>query len=389
MGLLRLWASFRRCSIRAPRASARGVVLATGLTLGTLAAVVAGGAATEGVAFAGPDAGKLRNAADAFEEGARAFKDGRFEEAAAHFESADSNVPSAKALRWAMRARSEAKQGSRAATLAALALDRHKDDAETAKLATETLDRFALGLHKLKVECVSPCLLAESGRIVHGEAATRRTLFLEPGSVALSATFVGNITAPEQTVQATPGGSGEVRFAPKKDTPAAALPPTSDTASPVTPPPGKVVAPPTTKEERFGANPALFVFGLTSTVTSGGMLLWSAVDSTSLPSLSEVRRACRGKSEEECGPLQSGNRVETRTNVLIGTTAALGGLTILAAILTDWGGGGDSETDKATAAKEGVQVKPTVLWVDALDGKGQGAGASVGGTPVFGAAGVF
>src|SRR5256885_1314583 len=88
-----------------------------------LAFVCPGSAICPSTAVAGPDAGKLRDAADSFEAGARAFKDKHFEEAATHFEAADAAVPSEKSLRLAIRARSEAGQGARASSLAALALD--------------------------------------------------------------------------------------------------------------------------------------------------------------------------------------------------------------------------------------------------------------------------
>ena len=113
---------------------------------------------------AGPDAQKLKHAAESFESGARAFKDGKFEEAAAHFEAADSEVPGPKALRLAIRARDEAGQDARAATLASLALERYPDDPETRKVAEEELAKVGSSLHKLQVSCASPCLLALASR---------------------------------------------------------------------------------------------------------------------------------------------------------------------------------------------------------------------------------
>ncbi len=144
------------------------LVLGMALSLGTSLGV------GEGSAHAGPDPGKLKAAAESFEAGARAFKEKKFQEAAAHFEAADSAVPGPKALRLAMRARDEAGQASRAATLAALGLDRHSDDAETRELANEILGKYAKTLQKVEISCVSPCLLAVGTHIVHGEASTRR-----------------------------------------------------------------------------------------------------------------------------------------------------------------------------------------------------------------------
>ena len=189
------------------------------MRLGPIALALALTAAAASSASAGPDPAKLRAAASSFEAGATAYKAGYFEEAAAHFEAADQAVPSSKALRFAIRARTEAKQASRAATLAALALDRYPEDAETKKLATETIEKFGPELHRAEVSCASPCLLAAGTRIVHGEASTRWVVYLDPGSQSIGASFLGKIAAPEQAAEALAGSSSEGRFAPPKGKP--------------------------------------------------------------------------------------------------------------------------------------------------------------------------
>src|SRR5579871_2382299 len=68
------------------------------------------------------DASRVRTASKEFDAGVTAFRQKDFERAAAHFEAAHAAVPSPTALRQAIRARTEAGQGSQAATLAALAL---------------------------------------------------------------------------------------------------------------------------------------------------------------------------------------------------------------------------------------------------------------------------
>ena len=90
-----------------------------------------------------PDAARLRTAAEQFDAGVTAYKQKDFERAAAHFEAADGAAPSPKTLRQAIRARVEAGQGSRAATLAALALRLYAEDEATTKLAAETLEKLA------------------------------------------------------------------------------------------------------------------------------------------------------------------------------------------------------------------------------------------------------
>ena len=48
------------------------------------------------------DADAVRKAASSFDEGGAAYRDGRFELAASHFEAADAAVPSARAVRMSM-----------------------------------------------------------------------------------------------------------------------------------------------------------------------------------------------------------------------------------------------------------------------------------------------
>ena len=155
---------------------------AVALTAGLLAAAPAS-------AGDPPDAAKVRAAAEQFDAGVSAFKRKDFEGAASHFEAADAAVPGTKALRRAIQARVEAGQGSRAATLAALALDRYPNDAATTKLAKDTVEKLHALLYKVSVTCSAPCMLAVGSRSVPGEAATRRVVYLDPGSATLNASF--------------------------------------------------------------------------------------------------------------------------------------------------------------------------------------------------------
>jgi len=86
-----------------------------------------------------PDADRLKAAAEEFDNGRRAYKVKDFENAAAYFESADRDAPSPEALRSAIRARKEAGQVSRAATLAALALARYPADKAIGDYAHQVL----------------------------------------------------------------------------------------------------------------------------------------------------------------------------------------------------------------------------------------------------------
>jgi hypothetical protein len=338
-----------------------------------------------GSASAGPDAGKLRDAADSFEAGARAFKDKRFEEAATHFEAADSAVPSEKSLRLAIRARSEANQGSRAATLAALALELYPDEAEITKLSKETIAKFAPKLEQVKVSCASPCILAASSHVVHGEARTRWTIYVEPGKSVVAASFFGDIAAPEQSVVATAGANTTLKFEPPKDVgkggsggaPPPPPPPTSGSTSSTSSgldastgsgneiPPNEETPPP---KKPFGIHPAAFGVGLAITAALGATTIWSGIDTQNNPGPDKVKADCVGQGEE-CPTYQEGLAHELRTNVLIGVTAGVGATTVILAIVTNWKGTPKkqeptAEEQKASAAA--FRVTEPRLWVDVL-----------------------
>ena len=318
-------------------------------------------------ALAQPDAGKLRVASQEFEAGARAFKAKDYELAAGHFEAADAAAPSAKSLRLAIRARSEAGQASRASTLAALALDRHPGDAEIVKLARETLEKFASSLHKASVSCASPCVLAIGTRTVHGEATTRWTIYLDPGSTTVSASFFGGGGA-RSSVEAVAAGATEVRLEPGGgDAPPPGeepKPKPKPKPDPVDTPPDIPTDPPAEQPDGGGSglHPAFFIGGLVATAAAGGVLIWSGIDTRENPGPDAVRAACAGRGED-CPEYQDGLAKETRTNVLIGVTAGLGAVTLLFAILTDWGGSPEPEKTES-AASPWRAPRPTVSFGD-------------------------
>jgi hypothetical protein len=306
------------------------------------------------------DAAKVRQAAEQFDAGAAAFNAKDYEGAASRFEAADSAVPSERALRSAIRARVEAGQKSRAATLAALALARYPNDASTSKLARDTLSKLEKDLHKLSVSCASPCVLAVGTRSIHGEATTRWTLYLDPGAVAVSASFFGKVTAKPAQVTAKAGSASEVRFEPEEAAPSKPPEVPGKPEGPGEPGPGKPDGAPTgagptgakpsgegptggpaegpsDAPKRKGLHPGVFAAGVVLTAAAGGVLVWSGVDALGNPGPDAVRAGCRGQGEA-CPLYQQGLDAQTRTNALIGVTAGLGAVTVLLAIFTDFGG---------------------------------------------------
>ena len=359
-----------------------------------LALVSAALIAAPGDGLAGPDPAKLKAASESFEAGAKAFSDKRYEEAAGYFEAADSAAPSAKALRLAIKARANGGQGSRAATLAALALERYPDDSETKTLATQTLDGLASKLHRADVSCVSPCLLAVGNRIVHGEAATRWTVYLDPGTTTMGASFLGKITAKDQSLTATAGGQSAVRFAPPTDSGAGAAPAGGKEPSggggeggaaggagggggePVggggsaggddggTEPPKK----------NWRIHPAPFFVGLAATAGLGATTIWSGIDTINDPGTDRVRAECAGQGEE-CPLYQDAQAKELRTNVLIGATAGVGAVTVILAIVSDFTFGKKKAEEAPAAGGDKVSFDPPRLWVDVGGANSKGGGS--------------
>lgn len=298
-----------------------------------------------------PDAESVRKAASAFDEGSRAYRANQYELAASHFEAADAAVPSARALRMAMRARTEAGQPGRASTLAELALLRYPNDADTRALAKNTVKTNASSLHQLRISCGTPCVLALGTRSVPGSAAKRWTVWVPPGESTISASFANGAGSDQQIIDARAGGKNTLSFLPK-----AAAPSPDGVTDPVYSDPGP--APPPVKpstpapgpdsgdDAMWIEHPAVFVVSLLLTAGAGGTLIWSGIDTLQNPGTDAVRDGCAGLGAS-CPAYQQGLDSQLRTNVLIGVTGGLGLVTgIIGIFVTDWGGD-DSTPDTA------------------------------------------
>ncbi|EYF02420.1 hypothetical protein [Chondromyces apiculatus] len=328
-----------------------------------MAALAAAFLATAGVSAApdapqtgqAPDAAQVRRAAAAFDAGVAAFKERELELAASRFEEADAAVPSPQALRQAIRARQEAGQGSRAATLAALAIQRYPADEATSKLANEVLAAFGPSLHKLSVSCAPPCVVAVGSRAIHGEATTRWVVYLDPQPTTLSASFLGG-SSRQVEVDAKAGGSSELRLEPEAGAPStggglpgpsggagsvgtgAKTSPGTDGERPARGAPAVDVAA-TEPSKRGGLPPFVFFGGVAATAVLGGVTIWSGIDTLNNPGEDAVRAGCVGQGTG-CALYQEALGKETRTNVLLGVTAGVGVLTVVSALFTDWGSSG-------------------------------------------------
>jgi tetratricopeptide (TPR) repeat protein len=340
-----------------------------------------------------PSVDEVRAAGEAFNEGRTAFKAAEYSTAAEHFEKADQLAPNPKVLLLAIQSREQAGQFARAATLAALAQDRYPEDQSFAE--SRTLIERALGeLGKLKVSCDAPCSLMIDSRLVHGDAATKRFLFLEPGSYKIRAAWQSGGSQSLDFV-AVAGESGKLDFVRSGSDAAAVAAADTDWAETPDAKGDDLPKPKTTYDDLSQPNPSVRDDGpkgdggLSPTVfwVSGGVTLALAAASTGMgiytqnnPGKKAIQEQCDGLGES-CPAWKEGKSNEQITNVLWGVTAGAGIATILiGAIWTDWGPttvdvsstDGDSHTDLARGERTSTafSLEP---WFAVGDGAALGA----------------
>jgi hypothetical protein len=309
---------------------------------------------------AGADPAELRAAAEAFDAGSAAFKRKDFEEAAAHFEAAYAAVPSAKALRLAIRSHAEGGHGARAATLAAIAQARYARDDATAKLAAETLEQLEPLLQRVQVTCAPACLLIAGGsETLPGEPSTRWIVYVDPGKATLLGSFGEGRPTASKEVAAVAGRTTSVTLEAKSKAapPAPPAPPAPAPPQPVVaPPPASPEPPPPPPEPSsgHGAPRGVFYGGLAVTAVLAGVTVWSGVDTLSNPGADAVRTACAGKGEA-CPEYEAGRAHQARTNVLLGATIGTAAATgLIGLFFTSWKG-----REAASSASTAPRVLPS------------------------------
>jgi hypothetical protein len=306
------------------------------------------------VSAAGPAPADRKRAAEHYDAGVAAFKKKKFEDAAAHFEEANATLPSAAALRQAIRARSEAGHGARAATLAAQALDKYPNDGPLFKVAHDALEKYEVLVEKLKVKCASPCTVTVGDYVVPGEARQTWVVYVDPGSVTLKATYANGSADVSKEVDAKAGEQADVSLEPKKQAPP---PPVEVPAEPVKvdPPPEREDKKEDDKDDgqpRKGISPVFFGVGAAAFVGLGIATIWSGIDTEKNPGAAAVRMDCQGKGTS-CPQYQLGLAHQTRTNALVGATVGVGAVTTVLGIFTNWRGN-----------KKPPPAEPTAIVVD-------------------------
>lgn len=273
-------------------------------------------------------------ASAAFREGQSAQLAGDYARAAEMFELADDSAPSPAALRSAIRNRRAAGHNARAASLAAEAIARYPDDAETREVADSVIALLGPGLGHVMLRCEPECTAVIDGHAVQEHAAASIELYVDPGSHTVVASWSGREPV-TRTFELGAGASEEVRI----DAPAMAVaevepePEVDESALMAARVP--IDAPPRETPSR-GVTPILFGALLGLTAVSGGVLIWSGID------------VLDARDAYVAGPTmaryEDGLSREVRTNVLIGVTSGLALGTLIVAFFTDFGGddAGDS-----------------------------------------------
>ncbi|MCU0681355.1 MAG: hypothetical protein MUF34_03695 [Polyangiaceae bacterium] len=307
------------------------------LTFRSLAVALAAAIAPT-LALGAPSPQQIRNAADEFDLGVRAARSRDYEGAASHFENADREAPSAEALQGALRARYDAKQWARAASLADLAAERHPQRKNLVAFARSVLNKHGKHLHRVIVHCEPACDVVADGRIIHGSTARQLAFFLDPGKHTVAVGW-GAITEAKE-VEASSGKSTELSFARPESPSATEPPPPVASSPPPTPPPAPLSPdpPPAPVTRRSGLPPLVFFGGVAATAAIGGVALWSGIDTRNNPGQARVREECVGLGTD-CPAYQDGLSRQRRTNVLLAATGGVGLATaVVGLFFTRWGG---------------------------------------------------
>jgi hypothetical protein len=316
---------------------------------------------------AAPTAEQIKAAAHEFDAGRSAFDEGNFTLAAEHFEAADSDAPNAHVLDLAIVSREKAGQLDRAATLAAMALEREPNSQEIKKAADRILKRAEATLGRVNVHCSSPCDLVVGTRLVYGKASKEKTVYLAPGKHALRAGWSHGRNASHQIAVAK-GAAVDVSFKePPMPPPAVTHTPagTTGAGSPSSPGPSENRA----QVKSSGWSPAVFWIGAGLTAALGGVTIWSGIDTQNNPGANNVRQDCVNQGTS-CPEYQQGLSHQTRTNVLAAVTGGVGLATIVVGLFaTNWSGSPEADQGKKAAQRQGASIEP---WI------GVGSGATLG-----------
>src|SRR5580693_3308289 len=160
-----------------------------------------------------PGADQIQFAAREHDLGYRAYLDKQYDEAASHFENAFFAAPNPAELRSAMRARRDAGELARAATLAAIGLRRFPDDATTGKAAADVIALARPHVYEVQITSPDEYSVAIDEKIVAAERVKEFRLFVDPGTHELLVSWADdrNTRIP---IVAKEGGSQSLQLEP-------------------------------------------------------------------------------------------------------------------------------------------------------------------------------
>jgi len=274
----------------------------------------------------------VSGAAKAFSQAQEAMLTGDTARAADLYELADELAPSAPALRNAARARLAAGHLAMAATNAATLLRRYPSDKESRDVAEAILSRLSPQLAQLDVTCTTPCTLLVDGKVIASVARAQHALFSQPGARTITAAFDDNRKATSQiTAIANHITSVHLDAPPRPVEPKVAL--RAEPASHVARTPGG----PGAGSSSHGVSRWWVIGGGAVTLGLGAATIWSGM--ATLSTRDQIRDAvARGDSAATVNLYNTGRDQQTRTNILIGVTAAAGVATAVLAVLANWSG---------------------------------------------------
>jgi hypothetical protein len=303
-----------------------------------------------------PGADLIQFAAREHDLGYRAYLDKEYDEAASHFENAFFAAPNPAELRSAVRARRDAGELARAATLAAIGQRRFPDDPATNKAAVDVIAQARPHVYEIQITSPVEYSIAVDAKVVTAERAKDTRIFVNPGPHELLVSWPDDRNA-RIPIDATEGGSESLKLEAPPIAPTPPSPPPNEPAAPPAhappPPPVATAEPEATKP--FG--PVVFIAGASLTTVAAGFTIGSGIETVHTPGANAVRQSCVGLGTP-CPLYQEGLRAQLRTNILLATTGALALATaVVGVFFTEWSGPVATSSRRGTS---GLCIFPTV-----------------------------
>ena len=269
----------------------------------SVACLVAAVCAISSRSAAADDPGAAR---EAYNRGAAAFTAKRYAEAANELARADALAPNPVALASALKAAELADDPVLAMTLADRAEQRPGVGEAALGAARRVREKLGARVGKLSVRCavLSGC----SVTVDADPFPVDQQRWVKAGAHALEIRAEATVTRHTVTIE----GGKSLDFHEPSAGPPPTLPPA---ATPIEAPRAPTKAPATEPIAPRGISPAWFWIGAGLTAASGGVLIWSGVDTLGQHDDFQNRRTLDPAS---------GQAAQTRTNVLVGVTSALG-----------------------------------------------------------------